>query len=159
MKSFKAFILEEIKYHQDNPGGSWEERKQNIANDHYAERKGLHGATTGYFNKNLRLPVNDIKHLPGAMGEHKFRDSGKKQDRISSQIGHPKNFNSKEHPIMIGVNHRGEAHVMEGNHRLAYAAKHKISHIYSEVKYYNGGERINGPHSPKKMLSLHKPED
>jgi hypothetical protein len=155
MKTYREFLAE-AQFKQDNPGGSWLRHKQENADTDYHRRKGLNGATTGYFNKNLHLPVSHLNHLPGAMGEHEFRDHGPKQDQLSKQIGHPSKFDSKNHPIMIGVNHRGEAHVMEGNHRLAYAKRHGISHIHAEVKYYNGGETHPGPHSPQSLLKLHK---
>jgi hypothetical protein len=150
---------ESPKFRRDNPGGDWLKYKQEAADaDMRKGRSGHRGATTGYFNKNLHLPVSKLHKLRGAMGEHKFRHEGPKAERLAKEIGHPKNFNSKDHPIMIGVNHHGEPHVMEGNHRLAYAHKHGISHIHAEVKYYNGGE--DHPHlgdfHPHELLKHHK---
>jgi hypothetical protein len=155
MKTFIQFI-EEAKFRRDNPGGSWLEYKQKNAEEHYDKKKGLHGGTTGWFTHNLNLPVSHLSSVEGLMGEHKFRDSGPKQDRLSAEIGNPSNFNSKDHPIMVGINHRGVPFVMEGNHRLAYAKKHGITHIHAEVKYYNGGEDREGAYSPKSLSQLHK---
>jgi hypothetical protein len=75
-------------------------------------------------------------------------------DNLEKEIGHPDNFNSEANPISIGINHRGEPHVMEGNHRLAYALKHKIPHIHAEVRYYNGGEEASGPMHPSKLKDV-----
>jgi hypothetical protein len=155
MKSLAQFIIE-ASFRRDNPGGDWLKYKQEDAEEYYSRRKGLHGGTTGYFTKTLHLPVSHLSSLEGANGEHEFRHSGPKQEMVANQIGHPSNFNSKDHPIMVGINHKGVPYVMEGNHRLAYAKKHGISHIHAEVKYYNGGEDHEGPYSPKSLLKLHK---
>jgi hypothetical protein len=161
MKTFKRFIVENKddapKFRTDNPGGDWLKHKQADA-DKDTLRHGLRGGTTGYFSKNLRLPVAVLHHLPGAMGEEKFRDDPKKPKaaNVEKQIGHPSKFDSEKHPIMVGVNHKGHAYVMEGNHRLAYAKRHKISHIHTELKYYNGGEDVkDGTLPPHDALKLH----
>jgi hypothetical protein len=164
VKRFKQFLHEgsEVKFRTDNPGGEWLQKHISTAEDHYSKRFGLHGGATGYFSGGdgtLKLPVHILKDLPGAMGEHHTRDdaTSPKSARLEQEIGHPKNFDSKEYPILVGVNHRGKGFVMEGNHRLAYAARHGISHIHTEVRYWNGGE--NHPDSqlpPATLLQHHK---
>jgi hypothetical protein len=138
MKSFKTFLLENIVI--DNPGGEWLKGKQEDAQYGITRHKGLRGAVTGYYKSPIRLRVDKIKDIPGSMGEEEFRNSSPKMKALEDDIGHPSKFDSKKNPIMIGVNHLGNPYVMEGNHRLAYAAKHGIEHIHTEVKYYNGGE-------------------
>ena len=154
MKSFIEFIKEDIKI--DNPGGQWLKNKQEDADKGYSKRKGIEGSVTGYYKTNHKLPVDKIKNIPGARGEEEYRndETNPKSQDLSKEIGHPSNFNTQKNPILIGVNHRGEPHVVEGNHRLAYAVKNKIPHIHAEVKYYNGGESVNGgfhPDDVKKM--------
>jgi hypothetical protein len=155
MISFKSFLYlsEEtnIEFRQDNPGGNWLRAKQEDA-----EKSGrkVSGPITGYFTKDLKLPVKEIKDIPGSMGEESYRSDSSKMKDLEKTIEDPSNFDSKSNPILIGVNHRGEAHVLEGNHRLAYATKHNIPHIYAEVKYYSGGEDVNGPHHPDKILNM-----
>lgn len=175
MKSFKQFLKEDehtenkLGLSVDNPGGDWEKRKQRDAAKDMRDHKGrdtfrstgLHGSVTGAFKKHPHIPVDHIKDLPGAMGEHKHKhlsSSGKMKD-LEKEVGHPSKFDSKKHPIFIGVNHRGHGHVLEGNHRLEYARKHGISHIHAEVRYFNGGERAKGKLHPKKLEKLHKDED
>ena len=158
MKSFKLFLESVPTFRRDNPGGDWLKHKQEDAEASMDRTRGITGATTGYFNNTLWLPVSHLSSLRGARGEEAYRDSGPKQDRLSQQIGHPSNFNTKDNPIMVGINHNGEGVIPEGNHRLAYAKKHGISHIHAEVRYYNGGEDHEGPYSPKSMLALHKEE-
>lgn len=146
MFSFKQYLKEKFKI--DNPGGTWLKHKQEDANDDYPTYKGYNGATTGYFTGRLKIPVHHIKNMPGARGEHKFRNNDLKLMALEKEVGHPSNFDSKKHPILIGVNHKGESSILEGNHRLAYAHKHKISHIHAEVRYYNGGEEAKGNFHP-----------
>lgn len=162
MITFKQFIREEsdIKFKTDNPGGSWLQRKQSEADEKYnpdgkmAFHKGITGSITGYFTKYPKLPTSYLSRLPGAMGEEKFRDSSDKLERLEKEVGDPSKFDTDEHPIMVGVNHRGEAYITEGNHRVAYAAKHGIPHVRTEVKYFNGGEEVHGPHHPDKILNM-----
>ena len=165
MFSFKQFIKEEseLKFRTDNPGGKWlqsaqeraEERMKNSSRD-TASSRGITGSTTGYFNKNLKLPTSYLRSLPGAMGEERYRAAGSKLKRLEDQVGHPSNFNSEEHPILVGVNHKGQAHIVEGNHRVAFADKHGIRHVHAEVKYFNGGEEVEGRHHPDQMIKRAK---
>lgn len=170
MFSFKQFISENVKFNQGHiPSEEWLKGKQDDA-EHYAKKaksenhvgvheKGYAGSTTGHF-KEIKLPVDHIKHLPGVHNEQKHRDdtSTSKSTDLEKDVGHPSKFDSKKHPIHILVNHKGEAHVSEGNHRLAYAKRHGITHIHANVDYFNGGERVNGHMHPDKLKALHKEE-
>lgn len=162
MGRFLRFLIEEeVKFHRDNPGGEWLKHKHEDAETHYKKKKGLHGGTTGWFSPYPHLPVSHLKKIPGANDEHYTRESkhSQKSQHVEKQIGHPSKFDTKKYPIMVGVNHRGEAHVMEGNHRLGYAVRHGISHVHTEFKYYNGGEDVHGSHHPSIIKKLHKAED
>lgn len=165
MLRFRKFIIEdsELKLKLDNPGGDWLRRQQKNAEEKMANgpgesasSRGITGSTTGYFNKYPKLPTHVLKHVVGAMGEENFRDHSSKLERLEKTIGHPSKFNSKEHPILIGVNHKGHPHIIEGNHRVAYANKHGISHVHSEVKYFNGGEAVKGNFHPDKVMKIAK---
>ena len=155
MKTFLEYITENDDLRYDNPGGDWLKGKQTDAEASYSRYKGITGSTTAYTrNRTVKLKVDAIKHLPGARGEEAWRDHSSKMDDLEKEVGHPSNFNSEQNPIMLAVNHRGEAFVQEGNHRLAYAAKHKIPHIHAEVRYYNGGEEADGPMHPSKLAGM-----
>lgn len=154
-----------VTFRQDNPGGDWLASKQRWAEEDMAKRggkgyvgKGITGATTGYFNKPVNLPVSHLINLPGAEGEEAFRGNSdnQKMDHLKNEIGHPDNFDSEKHPIFIAVNHKGDSCVMEGNHRLTYAHQNGIKHIHTEVRYYNGGEDVNGHMHPAVLQALHK---
>ncbi len=168
MLKFTSFLAEEdkktLKFHQDNPGGDWEKYKQEDAEadmknsrfkDHH-RGKGMRGPVTGYFNKPAHIPTSKLKHLPGAMGEERFRNDGDKLKALEKEVGHPSKFDTKEHPVFVAVNHKGHAYVMEGNHRIAYAAKHNIPHVHAEIRYYNGGEKAKGILHPDTVMDSHK---
>jgi hypothetical protein len=142
-------------FRRDNPGGDWLKRKQEQAGEHFRGHK-LSGAITGYFKHTLHLPVKHLTHIPGANGEHKYRDdhTSHKHQELAKSVKE-KGFNTEHDAILIGVNHHGEPHVLEGNHRLAHAAKHGIEKIHAEVRYWNGGEDAKGNFTPKHVASLH----
>lgn len=154
MKSFIQFCPENasssLEFKSDNPGGQWLKDKQEDAESRYSRNKGTNGATTGYFNRAVKMKTSDIKSIKGVNGEEKYRgdSNAPKRKYLNDEIGHPSNFNSRKNPILIGVNHRGESHVIEGNHRLAYAADNGIQHIHSDIRYFNGGEDAVSTSSP-----------
>ena len=159
MLSFKKFFMEDDDgFNYDNPGGSWLESKQRQAEK---SRKGgtrITGSTTAWSDKPFRLPVSKLKNIRGASGEEKWRNDPKssKYQSLEKEVGEPSNFSSDEHPITLHIDHRGVPYVGEGNHRLAYAARHGISHIHARVKYFNGGEQADGKFSPEKIKDMHK---
>lgn len=167
VKSVLESTESELKFNVDNPGGEWLMHKQEAAKSMISKYgdvadsslgKGFSGSITGYYNKPLNLPVKYLSNLPGATGEESYRsnDNNPKMKSLSQEIGDPNNFDSKKHPIFIAVNHMGHAYVMEGNHRLAYAQKHGISHVNAEVRYFNGGEAVDKQMHPQKIMNLHK---
>jgi hypothetical protein len=155
MKSFRAFITETVKFHVDNPGGRWLQNKQEDAESRYRDHgHKVSGPITGYFADKIKLKTEHLTELPGSKGEHSYRGHSFKMHELEREIGHPSKFNSEKNPILIGVNHRGEPHILEGNHRVAYAAKHGIPHVHAEVKYYAGGEGVNSKWHPSKVEKM-----
>lgn len=166
MRRFTTFITENDtpKFHRDNPGGEWLAKHRGYAEEdmrdgrrHTTKGNGLNGKTTGYFSKALHLPTKHLKDIHGAMGEHEFRNNfnSHKHTELSKSVKEH-GFDTKDHAILIGVNHRGKPHVLEGNHRLAHAIKHGHKRIHAEVKYYNGGEDVKGKgFHPDQVAHLH----
>ncbi len=146
MIGFKEFLVE--GFHIDNPGGEWLRHKQEDAGS-----KKIGGAITAWHDNPVKLKTEHLKSLSGARGEEKHRSdyNSPKYKQFEQQVGHPSKFDSKKHPIMVGVNHKGEGHIIEGNHRLAYAVRHKIPHLHTELRYYNGGEAIKGHMHPDNL--------
>lgn len=165
MKTFREFLEESFKFSKDNPGGEWEKHEQSRAdnwikkyNGNGSYGKGLGGSVTGSI-RGLKINPKHIKHLHGAEDEHSFAQSDSEMNKFSKRIGGKENFNTKDNPILIGVNHKGEAHVLEGNHRLAYANRFNIPHIHTDVSYFNGGEKVKGNYHPDKFKEKHIDED
>jgi hypothetical protein len=54
-------------------------------------------------------------------------------------------------PPFIMVDQDGEAWVNEGNHRIRVALAKGAPYIAVEIRWYNGGERVDGPFSPEAL--------
>ena len=164
-ESPEAYLGDKYGFKTDVPAASWLEEKQEDAeadiqsadskgNKYTSMGRGLNTSTTGYFpsGTNLQLPVSEISNLEGVMGEHRTRDTGDKLKPILKDMG--ENGYDQESPISIHVNHRGEAFVSEGNHRLAAAKQLGIDKIPVEIRYFAGGELADGAFSPSKLSGM-----
>lgn len=157
LKMFESKVAsekEDNKFYSDIPNENWLSDKQKYANETYHRNRGVTGSVTGWFDKPVEIDVDKIKHLKGLMDEHHFREDPnaiKSQELEQVVKEDPKGFNTKEHPIFLTVNHKGEAYVSEGNHRLGYAVRNGHKTIHAEIRYFNGGERAEGPLHPSKM--------
>lgn len=139
-----------LDFKRDNPGGEWLARKIAEAEKDYdpwgkgIKAKGLSGSTTGFGR--VDLPVAMLKDLRGVNNED-VRASGKLDDLIGSMLGGYK----PDSRIMVWVNHKGEAYLYEGNHRVAAAAEVGIDKIPVEVQWRNGAEDLVGDFSPNAL--------
>lgn len=135
-------------YSHDNPGGDWLMHKQKYAEEQPERYHALVGAVTGSY-RNLKIPPADLIRVPGAMDEETFRSPGNiKYDYLAKKVKEEGWYQPQRNQILIGVNHHGKAFILEGNHRMAYAHNNNIPHIWTEVRYFNGGERVPGPFHP-----------
>jgi hypothetical protein len=95
------------------------------------------------------LSTDELTQLPGAMGETRGPgDPGFDAllAKVKSEGFDPDQAGNK---VVVGVNHKGEAYLMEGNTRAAVAKALGIPNIKTEVRYWNGGEMIDGPYKPE----------
>lgn len=168
MKTFKHFIRENEQ--EDDHGyeayftpGRHLRMKREVADKDYDKTKGIGAGSsvTAQFTKNVRIPTRLLDKTPGAHGEHETRNdpSNPKNVSLEKEVGDPKNFDTEKNPIAISVNHRGEPFVQEGNHRIAYARRHGISHVNARVSYHLGGEGEKGPYHPDKVKKMSRPQD
>jgi hypothetical protein len=149
---------------KDNPGGKWLERKiedveaaMRRAPAGTATEKGIAGATTAYTRGAVMLPVNMVTNLPGAMDENRV-PGDPKYDRLMEKIDADGWKEDQDgNAILIGVNHRGEAYIVEGNTRTAAATALGVPDIRAEVRWYNGGESQPGPITPDTVNAAAKP--
>ena len=78
--------------------------------DTYEANIGTSGGVTGYANSVTFTP-DELKDLPGAMGEEKFRSSGKKLDRLKKSIAE-KGYDPKDNNILIHVREDGQPFIV-----------------------------------------------
>ena len=133
----------------DVPNEDWLEGKVD-----YAKKRGYDsfrspyfGATTAYVRQpsHVELPVDLLKRIPGARSEQSNvrYDDLKAIMKIMHDTGKlPLMSNGKEYLPFIGVAWNGEARVLEGNHRIMAAARLGWKTLPVELKYYDGGERV-----------------
>lgn len=151
MKAEGGAVDEALKnagYWQDNPAVSrgahdWLEGKQREA---ASDPKLLRGATTGGTGV-VNIPVDMLKNVPGAMDEKPF-PGRPKYDRLMKTV---KTEGWKPTPILVGVNHKGKPYILEGNHRAAVARALGQTHVPGEIKWWNGGEEVEGDWHPRKI--------
>ena len=141
----------------DVPNEEWLERKISIAKEQGRNNFGAPytGTITAYFEDHVKLPVKLLKKLPGKRGEQK---QVRKKDlenikKIMQDTGKlPLTNFGREYAPFVQVAWNGEAWVNEGNHRIMAAAELGWNHLPVELKYYDGGERIeDGVLFPEKL--------
>lgn len=140
----------------DNPGGDWLAAKQAQAEQNMllgevsARGRGLIGATTAYTRDPVDVPVALLKDLPGAMDE--VRGPGNvKYDTLLASV--EKEGFKADSPILIRINHRGEAYIVEGNTRVAVATAKNVEAIKARIEWMNGGE-VAGRLTPENVTSV-----
>lgn len=139
---------------EDIPNEDWLQGKID-----YAQSKGRNqfgvpfmGTVTGYFKDPVDVSVRVLSKLKGERDEqNNVREESldyirKNWDEVSKQ------------PPYIEVAYNGEAWVSEGNHRIMVAAEKGIESLPVEIRYFDGGQRRNGPLAPDRIPSLENPD-
>jgi hypothetical protein len=135
---------------EDIPNESWLQGKID-----YAERKGRNqwgvptmSTVTGYFDKPVEVSLRVLSRLKGERDEqNNVREESLKYIR--------KNWDEvSQQPPYIEVAYNGEAWISEGNHRIMVAAEKGLESMPVEIRYFDGGQRRNGPLSPSRIPSL-----
>ena len=141
----------------DNPGGSWLAEKQARAEADLAEGgKGIRGADTASIGlrQPITLPVEMLSQLRGVNDEVRAPGNAKFDELAQSvdQQGY-----TNESPVVVVVNHRGEAFLNEGNTRVAVAKSRNVDRIAATVYWMNGAEQTPGAWSPDQVLPVAQP--
>jgi len=141
----------------DNPGGEWLARQRSRAQENIDEGfTRVSGSVTGSLKKPIELDPKKLEVIPGAMGER--RVPGEAQyDRLRPMI-EAEGFR-QDSPILVGVNHLGEPYIIEGNTRAAVARDLGIDRIPAEVRYFAGGEQVEGPMMPDLLQKYMPPSE
>ena len=162
--------VRDFNFYQDNPavdrpetGKEWLESNIRFTEERYADSDPsmLRGPTTAVLGQGRRYgqsedaPINDmflstdeLSQLPGANFE--TRGPGDPQfdqllEKIKTEGFDPDQAGNK---VVVGVNHMGQAYILEGNTRAAVAKELGIPSLKTEVRYWNGGEMVDGPYKP-----------
>jgi hypothetical protein len=145
----------------DNPGGSWLEGKRRNAEEamRTADRKsyrskGLGGSITAYMPKPANLPINILSSLTGVQGENR-RVGDPQYDALAEDVSRRGFLPDQDgNAVVVGVNHLGQAYLLEGNTRVAVARDFGVPSVRAEVRWFNGGELADGPFSPSVVERL-----
>ena len=104
--------------------------------------------------KPLFLKTSFLSTLTGANDEVRSGSDVRYQalrDKVSKEGFDPK---QEGNSIIVGVNHKGEAYIVEGNTRVAVASEFDVPSVRSEVKYWNGAEEVESDFSPDKIINF-----
>lgn len=126
----------------DNPGGEWLKSQRRRAEE---SRRPVSGAVTGYLKRPIELDPQKLAVIPGASGERRV-PGDPQYDNLRPLVEAEGLY--KDSPILVGVNHRGEPYIVEGNTRAAVARDLGIDRIPAEVRYFAGGEQVGGLMEP-----------
>jgi hypothetical protein len=155
---FKASGKEPV-YRVDIPSREWLHDKQSYARSIEANKWGAphYGTVTGAFrvaplshNKGATpiIPLAMLDNVKGVMGEQDRTPDETKLSRIKEGIKEGVEF---EAPF-ITVDQYGDAYISEGNHRITAARELGLKEIPVELRYFEGGELVDGPWHPEKVL-------
>jgi len=149
-----------IGFRRDNPGGKWLQSKIEAVEDRArastggAGRKFFNGAITGYLKEPVQFPVEALAGLKGA--ENETRKPGDPQfDRLMKDVKKRGFLQDQDgNAVLVGVNHKGQAYLLEGNTRVAVAKAVGERTIRTEIRWFNGGEDVDGPFTPQKAADM-----
>lgn len=148
-------------FRQDNPALSrgdteWLANKQRVADETYSERRGITGSTTAQLGQStdMFLPTDVLRRIPGLNDENR-RPGDPRYDELLENVRKrgflPDQDNNK---VVLGINHRGEPFLIEGNTRVAVASDVGVPNVRVEVVYKNGGEMVEGPFAPNNLARI-----
>ena len=153
----------EPKLRTDNPGGEWLAEQKNLsakAGNFPSGAPKRFGAVTGNFRENLTLPLSVLSVLKGVSGEQaNVRQNDLdwlKNHMQSGKLPPISDDNETEYAPFVTVDQNGRPWVNEGNHRIMAAHELGWRHMPVSVRYFSGGERVDGPFHPDRLLALHR---
>lgn len=161
--------LKDYGFRTDNPatkgyddGEEWLKNKQKRAEES-GDPTLLRGAITGYLGREsnpLFINTNALLELKGASGEKRYPGESRYdllRARVEERGFDPEQKYSPDdeygNSVLVGVNHKGEAFIIEGNTRVAVANDLNVPSLRVEVRYFNGAENVKGPYSPENIIN------
>lgn len=140
-----------MRIRRDNPGGEWLGYEREAALRGYdpekqgIRAKGFVGSITAWTYGTYVAETAAFKDVTGVNNER--RGPGDHQYEALLQSVAEKGWDADQQgsAILVGVNHFGDAYVIEGNTRLAYALANGIEDLRVDIRWYNGAEDVEGP--------------
>jgi len=139
----------------DIPNEDWLKEKQQITDEYGYKESGapkVFGTVTGTYDKPVMIPISILQKIPGENNEQKNvrPDDLKAIKEIMDKTNRlPQSNRGGDYLPFILVDQKGNAYVSEGNHRIMAAKELGYQYLPVEIRYFNGGERINGLLDPK----------
>ena len=136
----------ELTFKSDIPSEKWLKEKKEISNEYGKKPSGAprsYGSVTGYFSRNILLPVEELAKVKG---ENQEQQNIRQKDlnaikKIMSESGRlPQEKDGDEIPL-IAVAQDGTPYIIEGNHRIMAAKDLNFKYLPVEIKYFNGAEK------------------
>ena len=132
----------------------WLHRARAEAEERFSDFDRTPGKTTAQTVGYVDLDPQKIAHIPGGMDEVRV-PGDPKYDRLRASV-EKQGFLPDSH-IWIGINHRGNPYILEGNTRAAVARDLGIPSIPANIMYYGGGEQVGGLMEPR-LLEQYMPQ-
>jgi hypothetical protein len=143
---------------RDNPGGEWLKHERRRAEENYSDFSRLPGSETASTRKPIMLDPQKLATIPGAAGE--VRVPGDPQyDRLYPSMKEHGFVEPELNEILVGINHLGDPYIIEGNTRAAVARDLGIDRIPAMVRYYAGGEGVEGLMMPSRLEEFMPPSE
>jgi hypothetical protein len=143
---------------RDNPGGEWLKHERRRAEENYSDFSRLPGSETASTRKPIMLDPQKLATIPGAAGE--VRVPGDPQyDRLYPSMKEHGFVEPELNEILVGINHLGDPYIIEGNTRAAVARDLGIDRIPAMVRYYAGGEGVEGLMMPNRLEEFMPPSE
>mgnify|MGYP005989728945 CR=1 FL=1 len=173
-------LRKDAKYTVDNPGynevygETYAQTKQKSSDtvkqkaidrgdtNSYQAKIGSSDGQTGFID-DAKFKPEELKNIPGALGEEKFRDTGetfidgeKAYNKLEALKKNIAEEGYKPENILIHVREDGQPFIVEGNHRLAEALQSGRETITADIRYLRGAEEVDGPLKPADILPPQK---
>ena len=137
----------------DNPGGEWLKHQRRLSDE---SRMKVSGAVTGYLKRPIELDPQKLAAIPGTIGERRV-PGDPQYDNLRPLVEREGLY--PDSPIVVGINHRGEPYIVEGNTRTAVARDLGLRAVPAEVRYFAGGEDVEGPMLPELLEKYMPPSE
>lgn len=147
----------ELKFKSDIPSEKWLKEKIKISNEYGKKPSGAprsYGSLTGYFSRNILLPVEELAKVKG---ENQEQQNIRQKDldaikKIMSESGRL----PKDDIPLVAVAQYGTPYIIEGNHRIMAAKDLNFKYLPVEIRYFNGAEQESKFLNPETVSNFDK---